>query len=59
MENAIVLLVVILAVALLIRSYYRKAKNPPDCGCGCTSCGKDLDCNDEPRQKQNPINEAR
>jgi hypothetical protein len=53
MENAIVLLVVILAFALLIRTYYRKAKNPPDCGCGCTSCGKELDCNDEPGQKQN------
>lgn len=41
MYNLLVILIVIVAIAYLIRFFYKRLKNQGDCCCGCSSCNTD------------------
>jgi uncharacterized membrane protein YadS len=45
MQNVIVIVIVVLAVAYLFRAFFRSSrKEAPSCGCGCASCGSETVC---------------
>jgi hypothetical protein len=45
MENVIVIVIVVLAVAYLFRAFFRTSgKDAPSCGCGCSACGSETVC---------------
>ncbi len=45
MENVIVVVIVVLAVAYLFRTFFRSSRSDaPSCGCGCASCGSETAC---------------
>lgn len=45
MENVIVVMVVVLAVAYLSRGFFRASrKDAPTCGCGCSGCSPETAC---------------
>ena len=46
MDNLFVILIVTLAVAYLVRAFYKNWKEPQDCGCGCSSCNIETTCDD-------------
>ncbi|MCP4669315.1 MAG: FeoB-associated Cys-rich membrane protein [Deltaproteobacteria bacterium] len=47
MENLLAILIVTSAAAYLVRTFYKRWKEPQDCGCGCSSCNVETTC-DEP-----------
>ncbi len=45
MENVIVVIIVVLAVVYLLRSFFRSSrKDAPSCGCGCSGCRSETVC---------------
>lgn len=54
METVLVLLIVGFAIIYLLKKFYRSLQktNEPQggCGCGCTSCSQEDDCNESPSQ---------
>ncbi|UCD66251.1 MAG: FeoB-associated Cys-rich membrane protein [Deltaproteobacteria bacterium] len=52
MEATLIFIIVGLASAYLVRKFYRSLQKNDEtqCGCGCTSCPEELDC-EEPSPK--------
>jgi hypothetical protein len=48
MENALIAIIVGLAFVYLVRKFYRSLQNKDEtqCGCGCTSCPQESDCDE-------------
>jgi attachment p12 family protein len=41
MYNLLVILIVIIAITYIIRTFYKKLKKQDDCRCDCSSCNPD------------------
>ncbi|MBU2497607.1 MAG: FeoB-associated Cys-rich membrane protein [Proteobacteria bacterium] len=44
MDNVFVILILVLAVAYIARTFYRKSKRQASCGSGCCGCDDDSSC---------------
>jgi len=49
MDNLLVILIIVLAGAYLVRTFYRRSRNKSAPGCGCSSCDVDCTSNDSSR----------
>jgi len=58
METVLIFTIVGLASAYLVRKFYRSLQKTKEsqCGCGCSSCPKELNCNEQSTQTINHIN---
>jgi len=41
MDNLLVILIVIVAIAYIIRTFFKRLKNQEDSCCGCSACNTD------------------
>jgi hypothetical protein len=58
METTLIVIIVGLASAYLVRKFYRslQKKDETQCGCGCTSCPEEKNCDEPPTPIINHIN---
>jgi len=58
METTLVVIIVGLASAYLVRKFYRSLQKKDEtlCGCSCTSCPKEQNCDETPSQTIHHIN---
>jgi hypothetical protein len=49
METVLIFIIVGFASVYLVRKFYRSLKKTqePQCGCGCNSCPKEQNCNEQ------------
>ena len=52
MENLLVIIIVALAGAYIVRTFYRRWKGEEDCGCGCSSCDIEATCDDPKKGRE-------
>ncbi len=50
MQTFIVIVIVCLAAAYLVKTFFGKSGKNDGCGCGCTSCPTADTCNDKDKQ---------
>jgi len=57
MESALIIIIVGSALIYLVRKFYRNFKQTggSQCGCGCTACPSEKDCNESPTQSVSHI----
>jgi len=58
METAFIFIIVGAAAAYLVRKFYRSLKKTSSgsCGCGCTSCPQEQNCEEAPAKAIQQIN---
>ena len=49
MDNLLVILIIVLAGAYLVRTFYRRSRNKSAPDCACSSCDVDCTSNDSSR----------
>jgi hypothetical protein len=50
METFLIFIIVGLASSYLVRKFYRSLQKRDETQCGCTSCPKEQNCNEQPTQ---------